>query len=1665
MRQLVFSIVASEAFALDCLEHLTVLGHRVVSVCSSGDSISSKTFQANIKFCPSKEFLFSANTPDYYIICDPENFDLNSLALDEAHKEKFIYLDLNGHGFDFQRIITQAILYDEPSVSISWHSLVDSDGNAIIYSENFLSLNQKTAAGDFYNKAITEALNQLDDWVISLARENLHLPRQKISNHPIKKLLDLSSDLNLSYEEIERTYLAYSYDNLQSQVGNLTIRHKEDKVSVGAICKLETSSSEPPGTILQIEKGSISISTLTKDVCFSKLLVLSGPPIDFLKLKKIFKEKTLKYFSDIFKFCFNKADLFSELSLSEKFELAAKTEVDKAALKHGNEEVSYRELLVLVSQASACLAARNISTGDKIAVILDRGFSSIIAMLAILRLGATYIPISLKAPLRHIESILFDSSPSIIIIDEVASNELLEADFFKKYKNNLLLNDCLTSNNLISDDTALFSPQSEKEAAYIIYTSGSTGKPKGVLLNFQNVLELFESTKDLFLFLEDDIWFQLHSLTFDFSIWEIFGALLNGATLVIPSEKEIQSSASLRKVIDSNKVTILNITPSAFGLLLQEESRQKSRMQYLRYIIFGGEAIQKKDILHWNKIYTKSRVALINMYGITEVTIHATFSKINPISLLNDSIGRPLPGKTIYVLDEHFKPINPGEEGEMFVGGHGIASLYLNNPPLTKEKFVDGRFLYHDGENILFKTGDRAILLESGELAYRGRLDDQIKILGHRVEVGEIVSVVQTYPAIKKAVGIAYVDNDNLTRVIVFYTSLERIVDSLLLSFLADKLPGYMMPWAFVKIEEFPVNLQGKLDKDLLLDSYRKTKKNILLPDDSLELTLKLIWREIFDLREIQNNDDFFLLGGNSLLAMQLLSRVSSRLNLSMTIREVMRNPVFKNFLNLIKSKYSSPELVNQNTSFDPIKKQEMHASKLQQSIYFLNTYVKGGNPSYNVNISMDLRGDLNVKLLEKSILYLLNRHQSLRTAFYLKEGVLFQKILSLSEYKLKTKDLSQGGCDLSSIEVGFGREGFILSEPPLVDFLLIKLDCNKHKLLIKFHHIIHDGWSINIFVRELVLCYNAFRNNLDPSLSALEYSYLDYTYQQNLLLEDSDFREKALTYWKNAISFKEPVSLPYDYERPNAQVFEGDRKAFHFDSDLVVKLKKYALTHSATLPTVFLLAISILIYKYSGKHYATIGLPVANRDQDNFENIIGLFANTVAIQLHTEENDTLLNLLNRAKKTSLDALENSKLPFSEVVNQLSLDRDALFNPLFQVMLVYHNEHEWREKTNMDGLDCNIQFSHNMTSKFDLTFEVSEDKDSLACLIEYNTALFKETTIENCFKHLTKILNELLSDDKQPVSHLNILSDDDICLHKALILDRSTHQPSSLFELFKLQAEKTPKAIALEHDDIRLEYRSLLTRVNQMANKFLQIKGFSIASGAPEVRVGLYFTQSFDMVIVMLALLKLGVAYIPMDTRFPGSRIQYIINDADIKYIFTSQTLDGDIFLSLPVEVVCIEEIDVRDIQTKEKNNHCISTGDSEAYVIYTSGTTGTPKGVPIKHAHVTHLLLAAQEIFQISETDSTVLAHSVAFDVSVWEIFYTLSFGSKLVLLDQKNISSVDKFYSFLLNKEITFLNQTPSAFSRLVKYIKATNSDGFNELFIRLVIFAGEPVCNAPT
>jgi len=250
-----------------------------------------------------------------------------------------------------------------------------------------------------------------------------------------------------------------------------------------------------------------------------------------------------------------------------------------------------------------------------------------------------------------------------------------------------------------------------------------------------------------------------------------------------------------------------------------------------------------------------------------------------------------------------------------------------------------------------------------------------------------------------------------------------------------------------------------------------------------------------------------------------------------------------------------------------------------------------------------------------------------------------------------------------------------------------------------------------------------------------------------------------------------------------------------------------------------------------------------------------------------------------------------------------------------------------------------------------------------------------------------------------------------------------------------------------------------------MANKFLQIKGFSIASGAPEVRVGLYFTQSFDMVIVMLALLKLCVAYIPMDTRFPGSRIQYIINDADIKYIFTSQTLDGDIFLSLPVEVVCIEEIDVRDIQTKEKNNHCISTGDSEAYVIYTSATTGTPKGVPIKHAHVTHLLLAAQEIFQISETDSTVLAHSVAFDVSVWEIFYTLSFGSKLVLLDQKNISSVDKFYSFLLNKEITFLNQTPSAFSRLVKYIKATNSDGFNELFIRLVIFAGEPVCNAPT
>ncbi|MDZ8032059.1 non-ribosomal peptide synthetase [Nostoc sp. DedSLP04] len=1339
---------------------------------------------------------------------------------------------------------------------------------------------------------------------------------------------------------------------------------------------------------------------------------------------------------------------------------------DAVAVVFENQQLTYHQLNCRANQLAHYLRSLGVKSDTLVGLCVERTLYTIVGILGILKTGGAYLPLDPEYPTERLSFMLEDAQVKVILtqqqlVDSIPQHQAhlvcLDSDWEK------VAQEC--ESNL--DNTA-----TGENLAYIIYTSGSTGKPKGVLVNHSNVVRLFAATDSWYHFSQDDVWTMFHSYAFDFSVWEIWGALLYGGRLVVVPYLVTRSPESFYQLLCTEKVTVLNQTPSAFRQLIQaEQSGITAGELNLRLVIFGGEALEIKSLQPWFDRHGDTLPQLVNMYGITETTVHVTYRPLSKADLNHSAsvIGRPIPDLQVYILDEYFQPVPIGVRGEMYVGGAGVTRGYLNRPELTKQRFISNVF----NQSKLYKTGDLARYLPNGDLEYLGRIDNQVKIRGFRIELGEIETLLASHPAIWESVVLVQEDEPGDKRLVAYVVPQVEQSPTVpeLRQFLKAKLPEYMVPSAFVLLESLPLTSNGKVDRRALpkpeLDSTLLEK--FVAPRTPMEEMLAQIWAEVLKVEQVGIHDNFFELGGHSLLATQLLLRIRTSFKVELALRELFARATVaelaqsigqlqQQILRLTSAPLGTSRSVQDLELTSPpilprTKDAELPLSYAQQRLWFLDQF-EPNSPFYNIPIALRLVGNLNRAGLEQSLQEIIHRHEALRTNFITVNEQPTQIIQTETNWKVSVVECQH----LSATEQAIATqklvqqntiEPFDLSQGALIRATLVVLSETEHILLMCMHHVVSDGWSMSIFVSELAALYNAYAQGRPSPLVPLTLQYADFAIWQRQWLQ-GNVLQRQLNYWQQQLaSAPALLSLPTDRPRPAVQTFAGATQEFTLSVELSHRLTKLSQEQGCTLFMTLLAAYDILLYRYTRQEDILVGSPIANRDRSEIEGLIGFFVNPLVMRTNLAGNPSFSELLGRVREMAMDAYAHQDLPFEMLVEALQPERNLSHTPLFQVMFTLENA--VMSGVDMAGLTVSPLPIKGTTARVDLTLIIQNTATGLVGLWEYNTDLFDASTIERITGHFVTLLAGIVANPEERISQLPLLTQPE---QRQLLVEWNDTQvdypiDKCVHQLFEEQVERTPDAIAVVFDHQQLTYHQLNCRANQLAH-YLK----SLGVGA-DVLVGLSVERSLEMVVGLLGILKAGGAYVPLDPVYPQERLSFMLEDAQLSVLLTQQQLVESL-LKHQARIVCLDSDWEKIAQNKESNLGNTVTPDNLAYVIYTSGSTGKPKGVLVNHSNVVRLFAATNSWYHFNQDDVWTMFHSYAFDFSVWEIWGALLYGGRLVVVPYLVTRSPESFYQLLCEEKVTVLNQTPSAFYQLIQAEQSGITAG--KLNLRLVIFGGE-------
>ncbi|MEL4011745.1 amino acid adenylation domain-containing protein, partial [Bacillus velezensis] len=1258
-------------------------------------------------------------------------------------------------------------------------------------------------------------------------------------------------------------------------------------------------------------------------------------------------------------------------TLHEMFMKRAKLVPQNIAVVHHNESITYKELDEKSNQIARYLIDKGVQKGEYIGVLGERCIDTVVNLLGVLKSGAAYIPLDPDYPEDRKEYIKEKSKCSFFLTPSIYRDE------------------CINNFSINKPDLNT----TESDMAYVIFTSGSTGKPKGVQITHGAAANTIIDINEKFKVSEEDRILGISSFCFDLSVYDVFGSLSAGASLVlIDDQRDVNQ---LKHALEKERITVWNSVPAIMELTVElYDSIEKNRD--LRIVMLSGDWIPLDLPEKIQKTFENAKA--ISLGGATEGSIWSIYFPIEEVKKTWKSIpyGRPLANQKIYVLNQNRQLCPAGVEGELYIGGLGVASGYINDMEKTNSSFI-----MHDELGYIYKTGDHGILNEEGYIDFLGRKDSQVKIRGYRVELGEIENCLITHKDVIKTVVMDFKNEQGMKNIYAFVISRNNFNASELKLYLQNMLPDYMIPANFFRIDKIPLTVNGKVNRSILKEYLENQEINevaaaSLQAESGTQEELLEIWKDIFGMKQIGIDTNFYEIGGDSLKAIAIITEIKKRMNIEVPIGEIFKND---SVIALDHYLTANQYLTHQNTIERAPKKEFYATSPMQKRMYMLSM-MEDERGAYHIPMALLVKGEIDLYRLENAFKQFIDRHEILRTGFELKSNELIQKVYNHVDFKLEfekpTLTENDSIKDLTSHYCKQSIAPFDLSKPPLMRAKIIMIGKNKHIVVVNFHHIISDGASQGILVNEIWDLYH------NKNLFELNVQYKDFVEWENKYKQSKEIK-KQKEYWLDVYRDLPPkLELPYDYKRAIVDTTEGASMYIRLDNSLAKKVRFIAKETGTTLYMLMLSAYYILLNKYTGESDIVVGTASSGRIHKDLQDVFGVFVNTIALRNNVDSVKSFKDFLEQVKENTIAAFENSEYQFDELVRSIDYKRDSNKNPLFDTMFVLEDAKLFtKESENL--MISPITFDLD-NAKFDLTFNVLDFEEDIILNIEYRTGLFKANTIERISETYINILKGTTKNIDTVLNDIDIFSEEDkmILLHHSNTQLMEFPQNKPIHRLFEEQVKQTPDNVAVVFEGIKLTYRELNEKSNQLA-VLLREKGVE-----PNSLVSLMVERSLDVIVGMLGILKAGGAYLPIDPAYPAERIKYILKDSQTKLLLTNSKLIEETGLE---DMFDIEAIDMHANSLSEYQTENLlieNTGKDLVYVIYTSGSTGNPKGVMIEHQSLVNLCHWHNSYNTVSENDNSAVYASMSFDAFIWEVFpYIISGASIHIISDDLKIDA----------------------------------------------------------
>ncbi len=1306
-----------------------------------------------------------------------------------------------------------------------------------------------------------------------------------------------------------------------------------------------------------------------------------------------------------------------ETGIHQLFEKHASATPQNIAVVDTEKSYTYGELNEKANLIAHELRKYGAGPDKIIGILLDKSVDLMAAVLGVLKSGAAYLPIDPTYPQEKIDYMLEDSGTAIIITESV-NTELISG---KNIKSVLIDDPVIKSGEGIIENLDL--KIDDKNLAYMIYTSGSTGKSKGTMIQHESIVNAYLAWEmDYNLLTQARNHLQMASFSFDVFTGDWTRALCSSGKLVLVPRSMLLDAESLYRLMVKEKINIAEFVPAVLRNLIQYVEEKNLKLDFFNALIAGSDVWYVNE---YKKIksFCGEKTRLINSFGLTEATIDSTFFEADELNVADEKlvpIGKPFANMPIYILDDYLNPVPVGVRGELFVGGIGVARGYLNRPDLTAERFIPDPFSSLPGAR-MYKTGDVARYLPDGNIEFLGRKDYQIKLRGYRIELGEIETAIGKYRNIKDSVVIAREDKPGDKKLVAYIVPENKAEIDIndLRNFLLKHIPDYMVPSAIMILDELPLTPNGKVDRKALPqpgeDLFKEAVAvDYVAPRNQVEEVIAKIWSDVLHIEVIGIYNNFFLLGGHSLLATQVISRIKKHLGVDVPLRSIFENPTISGLAKAVEKEKLAQRGIELPKIHKIKREGKLPLSFAQQRLWFLEQ-LEPGTPFYNIPETYKITGDLNIDALQKAINKVIKRHETLRTSFHSDNGIPYVEIEPELEYKLNVIDLTDEDASrkdekIKEIIREENSKPIALSKPPLFRATLLKVSEDEHVIVLVIHHIISDDWSTKVLMQEISVIYESVVKNMDYPLPELTIQYVDYAAWQREWLSGKVLEEQ-INYWKNTLKDIPPVlNLPTDRPRPAVQTFNGSYLSFELPEETGELISKISREEGVTAFMILLAAFDTLLSKYSGQEDIVVGTPVANRTQDEVENLIGFFVNTLVLRTDLSGNPSFRELLKRVRETSLGAYAHQDLPFEQVVDIVQPERSLSHSPIFQVMFTLQNTPR-RERNLSSGITISSVEAHSGTSKFDLTmFMVGEDKHFGGAL-EFNTDLFDESTIERMINHFQKILFDMLSNPDKPVGFVSLQNEKEIeDLLTGLNRTPVIPQIKNVIDEFYKTAEHHPNEPAVKIGDKVYSFEQLNNDSNKLAR-------YLIDSGVKKDSIiGVYLKRSYEMIVSLIGIMKAGAAYLPLEPEYPFERIKFMVEDSGVEKIITHSDLTKNID-SLETDKIILDKEWESYTNYSVDNLNVNILPQSLAYVIYTSGSTGKPKGTMLNHKGLANYLSWCLHSYPVDKGAGSVVHSTFSFDATVTALFPALLKGKALYLVDDKD--ELDGLSKILTGKE----------------------------------------------